>query len=608
MQKKRLIPTPLSERSERPGVPIADVQQHSHRRFRRLIFLLTLLYRHVAVRFAPALGRDGGPWDALHNARYIRTFCEEMGGLWVKVGQILAMRRDVFSQTFCEELGRLHDHASGFPGSIAVSIIEREIGPLDQHFSEFGIDPIAAASIAQIHEARLAESGLRVVVKVQRPGVAAAFSRDLRFLKRVVLLIKILHVLRSGRWDEMLWELDKTFTEELDYRLEASSISRMRKLLRHHKVYAPKVFQSLCTRRVLVMEYVEGVFMSEYIKVSRHDPERVAAWNAENGVSAEKLGQRLYLSHLRQVFEDKLYHCDLHPGNVIILRDNRFALIDFGSIASFERSFLEKYLMMFHAIAARDFTKVADLMLLMSPALPDIDLSDLRGELVRAMRSWELKTTIKRAPYYEKSLTSAMASLAEILGRYDVPPAWEFLRLQRAEITLDSALSLLMPTVNYVKLAKIYMEKAQQRDLARISSRKSRRHLFGSLAILAAAPYRLNEIITFQADWLRLRAMRFGGRLTAAADVARLVASFILQLMTLGIGALVVALLYPKFHNRIAFIDKVAGDNLVARLISLKPGEKAVVAIVLMAALVLLFRIRHRLSEPEPSNPGAHPS
>jgi hypothetical protein len=78
--------------------------------------------------------------------------------------------------------------------------------------------------------------------------------------------------------------------------------------------------------------------------------------------------------------------------------------------------------------------------------------------------------------------------------------------------------------------------------------------------------------------------------------------------MTHGIGALVVALLYPRFHNRIAFIDKVAGDNLVARLISLKPGEKAVVAIVLMAALVLLFRIRHRLSEPEPSNPGAHPS
>ncbi len=225
--------------------------------------------------------------------------------------------------------------------------LSRELGgPVEAFFQEFNAVPLAAASIGQTHEARL-RGGVRVVVKVQRPDIAEAFRSDLRFLKFMIGIIHVLHVLESGRWDEMLWELDKTFSEELDYRLEATSISRMRKLLRPQKVYAPRVFHRYCTRRVLVMEFVEGVFMSEYIHVAQKDPERLRAWSLENNVSPKRVGKKLYLSHLQQVFEDNLYHCDLHPGNIVLLRDDRFALIDFGAIASFEKSFLEKYMLMF---------------------------------------------------------------------------------------------------------------------------------------------------------------------------------------------------------------------------------------------------------------------
>jgi ubiquinone biosynthesis protein len=555
MQKTRFIPTPLSDPRERPAVQVVQLGQHSQSRvFRRLTFVLTLLFRQLAVRLWPRLGHEGGRFDALNNARFIRLFCESMGGLWVKVGQILAMRRDAFSQVFCDELARLHDRATGFPGEIAREIIERELGPVDEFFVDFEVAPMAAASIAQIHQARLRDSGLRVVIKVQRPDVAAAFVRDLKFLKGIVRIVKFLGVLQSGRWDEMLWELDKTFTEELDYRLEASSISRMRKQLRKHKVYVPKVFQALCTRCVLVMELVEGVFMSEYIRVASQDPDRVAAWNVENNVSPTSLGEKLYLSHLRQVFEDNLYHCDLHPGNVIILRNNRFALIDFGSIASFERSFLEKYSMMFKAIAMSDFTKVVDIMLMTSPALPDVDLTDLRAELVRSMRAWELKTSIKRAPYHEKSLTAAMAQLAETLGKYKVPPAWEYLRLQRAEITLDSALSLLLPSVNYVKLARKYMEKAQQRGFAQMGSKMARRQLVGSLGALAALPQRMGENITFDAES--------------------------------------------------TLVDELAAADTAARVIALQPGVKLFLAVLLVATLVLVVRIRRRLTVTRGYNPG----
>ncbi len=388
----------------------------------------------------------------------------------MKIAQILAMRRDAFSQVFCDELARLHDHARGFPGEIARQIIERELGgPVDEFFEEFSITPLAAASIGQTHEARLRHNGVRVVVKVQRPEAVEAFRSDLRFLKFLIGIIDVLGVLASGRWDEMLWELEKTFTEELDYRLEATSISRMRKHLRSQKVYAPRVFQRFCTRRVLVMEFVEGVFMSEYIHVAQEDPERIRAWTRENNVSPKRVGKKLYLSHLQQVFEDNLYHCDLHPGNIVLLRDDRFALIDFGAIASFEKSFLEKYSLMFQAIATRDFTKVVDIMLITSPALPDKDLTDLRLELLRKMRVGveddDQERAVPREIAHDRDGVSGGGP-----GKYEVPPAWEFLRLQRAEITLDSSLALLLPDVNYIKLSRTYMEKSQRRTLARARS------------------------------------------------------------------------------------------------------------------------------------------
>jgi ubiquinone biosynthesis protein len=606
MQNKKFIPTPLSDPSDRPPVQIVEPRPPSRLQvFIKLNFIASLLWRKLAVRVRPRLGHDGERYDALHNARYIRMFCEHMGGLWVKVGQILAMRRDVFSQTFCDELARLHDHASGFPGEIARGIVEQELGgPLEHYFLDFSLAPLAAASIAQTHEAHL-KSGVHVAVKVQRPDAAAAFRRDLRFLQRIVGIIKFIGVLKSGRWDEMLWELDKTFSEELDYRLEASSISRMRKMLRKQKVYAPKVFLEHCTRRVLVMEFIEGVFVSEYIKVAQNDPARIRAWNLANNVSPTRLGKKLYLSHLRQVFEDNLYHCDLHPGNVVILRDNRFALIDFGSIGTFEKTFLEKYLIMFRAIAVRDFTKVVDIMLMTSPALPNIDLSDLRAELIRSMRAWELKTTIKGAPYHEKSLTTAMATLAEVLGKYEVPPAWEYLRLQRAEITLDSALSLLLPTVNYVKLAKSYTDKAQRRALQRRSTKGAGLQLLSAIGAIASLPQRLSENLNFDAEWIRKRAMNFGGALTTAAAVGELVLSFLIQLAVVGGVILFAAHVYPQFRHESALIDAVAANDTAATVIAWSRGTKLFVAFALFATVVLFVRIRKRVVTRRAYNPGA---
>ena len=149
------------------------------------------------------------------------------------------------------------------------------------------------------------------------------------------------------RWQDMLWEVEQLMAEELDYNYEIANIRRMKKVLSRHNIYVPKVFSHYCSERVLVMEFIHGVVMADYLKVAASDPLRLKAWCEENNVEPRRLGKRLFFSNLRQLFEDNLFHGDLHPGNIVLLRDSRIAFIDLGSIGFSDRDFLEKYALYF---------------------------------------------------------------------------------------------------------------------------------------------------------------------------------------------------------------------------------------------------------------------
>jgi ubiquinone biosynthesis protein len=182
MQNPKLIPSPLSveQNSHRP-IEIAEPSRPSKRRFIKVaLFVLGMFARTLFARLWPRYGRR---FDTLAKARLLRAFMEEMGGLWIKAGQIIALRRDIFSEQFCSEIARLQDRVRGFPYSYAKKQIEEALGqPIDAVFSEFDEKPLAAASIGQVHAARLRSTGVEVVVKVRRPNVAESFAADFRFL------------------------------------------------------------------------------------------------------------------------------------------------------------------------------------------------------------------------------------------------------------------------------------------------------------------------------------------------------------------------------------------------------------------------------------------
>jgi len=459
MLKAKLIPTPLIEHHERESITIETrlrpVRFQSIRVAGRFLHLWgTLFWLRLTGRYHPEIC-----------AQRLRQLFEELGGLWVKVGQLLSLRADILDEAICRELSRLQYRAIGFPPQTARAIIEADLGqPLDAVFTEFEMAPLAAASICQVHKAVLRYTETPVVVKVQRPEAAQSFQRDMALVRFLIRRLIGFGVAPHLRWRDFLWELEQIMLEELDYRYEASHLRRMKASLHGHRVYVPKVYQQLCTPRVLVMEFIAGVLMSDYITVRHHDPARLIAWLEANNVKPAKVASRLFCSTLRQLLEDNLFHADLHPGNILLLKNSRIALIDLGTVGTVEQEFLRTYRLSLNALVSRDFARAADYTLHYAPETPT-NIMRLREDLIRCYRLWEAKTHLRSMDYHQKSLGSVGTESGQVLMAYKVPVNWALLKISRTMTTLDASLSHLMPSASYTRLFKTYLRQAQKRQL-----------------------------------------------------------------------------------------------------------------------------------------------
>jgi ubiquinone biosynthesis protein len=174
----------------------------------------------------------------------VRGMLEDLGGLWIKVGQLLSLRIDLLPREFCNVLSKLQSQADGFTPAVARQIIEEDIGaPIEVIFDDFQDKPFATASIGQIHRAHLRREGVWVAVKVQRPYLKEKFAHDLKLISWVVGFLGLFKSLRYMRWNDAMWELKQMMEEELDYWNEASAMRRMRKTLKPHNIYVPKLFR-----------------------------------------------------------------------------------------------------------------------------------------------------------------------------------------------------------------------------------------------------------------------------------------------------------------------------------------------------------------------------
>lgn len=573
------IPTPLRCRHERRKVKIGPAMSHTrHRTLQVLGALFAYLIR-------AKLNSWFRPDAAERNALALRALFERFGGLWIKLGQLMSLRTDMLSDPMCRELSRLQYDAVGFPSTEAVAVIERELnGPLSRHFGRFEMEPFAAASIAQVHRATLRGSDQVVIVKVRRPGIVPAFERDLRLLRRLVRSVEKLGIGGHMRWRDALWELELMMREELDYRYEAANLQRLRKSTKTHGVHVPRPFIRLSTAAIIVMEFVPGVLMSEYIEVATHDPDRAAAWCATNGIRPKKVGRRLFGSALRQLLEDNLFHADLHPGNIMLLRDNRVALIDLGTIGTLEREFLELYLQSLSALARKDFSRAADYLLRLCPELPTLQLAALKRDLVRGYRQWEARTHLNNISYYEKALTSAGTDSGRILYKYRVQPTWAFMRISRTWATLDASLQFLIPDANYMQLFKRYFIEARLRQ---VRTQGLRRTLVDRAVQMSQA---IHEYDLLLKPLLRNETLSLTGSVSKLATMGGVVLRCLIFAFGFGLIFAVLAHIYNHHSYNFEGIGDDADD-----ILDFMNGISYAESIVYICAIVWIIYICRRL-------------
>jgi ubiquinone biosynthesis protein len=583
MRRPELEPTPLGTAAEQKRIEIFDGPLSTRSDILVVLFALGgLFFRMMWLR----LKRESSP---KRTGQELRAVFERLGGFWMKVGQLMSLRRDVISAEICDELAQLQHRAIGFPPEEAMRIIERELGvPIHEVFAEFDALPFAAASLSQVHAARLKKGNKDVVVKVLRPGVREKFGRDMASLRFLARVFGQLPSLRRVRLQDALRELEEILKEETDYRYEISSMREMRQRMRGHKIYIPYVYKDLSTANVIVMERISGVLMSDYIRIRNEAPDRVDHWLKANNIVPKVVGSRLLISFMRQLFENNLFHADLHPGNIILLRNSRIALIDLGSVGSLDREFLTLYRGLQRALAANDYGKAADLQLRLCAQLPSRKLAELRSELIRCLRLWSQKTKIAHLPFHERSVNNGAAEVSRILYRYGAEQTWEFLKIARTLSTLDGSLAYLHRDLNYIKILQKYFGQASQRAVMESLKPSNLTRAFGQIAAT------IEEYHLMLGPTMRSSAFNFEA---TVSKVSRVFATIVKVMSFVLLVALAAGIYrFTLFHSgrRYTILDTIVDD--------LPDFELGWWLVVIAAGAIVLFatwRIVWDLMQPE---------
>lgn len=260
-------------------------------------------------------------------ARIFTDTAIEMGGLLIKLGQFFSSRVDILPQEYTDELAKLQDSVKAVDTDIMIRRVEEELsGPIDQLFSFFSREPLAAASLGQVHQAKL-PGGEEVAVKILRPGIEEIVAIDMETLKIIIAFAKRnARVRNSVDLDQIYREFRETIFDELDYRKEGQSADRFRSSFSEdEQIHVPEIYWSYTTTKVLTMEFIEGIKISEFGQLDKA------------GINRAKVAETLLSAYLKQVLADGFFHADPHPGNLLVQKDGRLVFLDFGMVGSVDQ-------------------------------------------------------------------------------------------------------------------------------------------------------------------------------------------------------------------------------------------------------------------------------
>lgn len=372
----------------------------------------------------------------------LREALEELGPVFVKFGQVLSTRPDLLPEDIAEELAKLQDQVPPFPGSEAARIVEAALrAPIAEHFGAFEAEPIASASVAQVHIARLRD-GTEVAVKVLRPGIESVIERDIELLYVVARLAH--RYLPDGprlRPVEVVDQFRKTIHHELDLRREAANASQLRaNFAGSNLLYVPKIYWDLTRREIMVMERIHGIPISnvDALKQAGVDLRRLA----HNGVEI----------FFTQAFRDGFFHADMHPGNIFVSPQGQYRAVDFGIMGSLgeedKRYLAENFIAFFN----RDYRAVAEAHLRAGWVPADTPV----GEFEAAIRA--VCEPIFARPLRDISFGRLLLQLFQTARQFNMEIQPQLVLLQKTLFNIEGLGRRLYPDLDLWVTAKPYLE------------------------------------------------------------------------------------------------------------------------------------------------------
>lgn len=423
-------------------------------KIQRIRELITILRKHGLQNFIKELGfgsfvskttmeeRLESQMEEV-SARELRELFEDLGPAFIKLGQFLGMRPDLIPPHFAKELQKLHDEATTFSGEKARKIIEKELRyDVEDIFEEFYNEPIAAASIGQVHEAKL-KTGEEVVVKVQRPGIDEKVKADLELIERFTgILEQVYPESEMYQPQEVTKEFKKMLEKELDYTVEARNAQRFYNAFEEEpNIKIPKVYWDYLTSNVLILENVKGKSMRTLIDGDYPEDFK------------KEIASNFARNMMRQFFIHGIFHADPSPGNIHFCEeDGSLVLLDFGAIGRFNEDMRNNLIDIFVAMFENDIGKVKDILLEIGEVHGEYDEEDLKWDIDNVLQLYRNKPDLMLKEGLDNEIM-------EIVRTHNISLPVDFLLMERAIAETEGICTALDPEFDFFKASEPVIEE-----------------------------------------------------------------------------------------------------------------------------------------------------
>jgi len=366
----------------------------------------------------------------------LRRIMEELDGTFIKLGQLLSLRPDLIPKEYAKEFSKLQDHVPPFSYEEVEQTIESELkSKLKDVFLKFEKIPIASASIGQVHKAWL-KNGKKVAVKVMRPNVEETFVVDIKLLYHIAELLENHYAeLKEYELSRIVKEFERYTNNELDYIKEAKNLEAFYNNFKKDKnIVIPKVYHDFTTKRVLVMEFIEGYKISE----------------VENSAAKKRAVKLAMESVLKQIFELRYFHADPHPGNIFMMKEGKIAFLDLGIVGRISEEEIYHAENLFLALSYGDRNLMADSLMNLGMVDKTIDKEQFKRDLSEHLREYyDIKL-------YQFSISEFLYDLLAITRKYKIKLIPDFVLLVKSAATLEGFVKEMDPEFNFVEEWKKY--------------------------------------------------------------------------------------------------------------------------------------------------------